>query len=98
MMFRVDPDAWAAIIAVFVVSISITASITHKLNKKRTGVTFLWFVTEVSTSVLVALLAWEMHPHLKSLLPLWMTQTVFTAVAVHIGSRFIQMISKEVKL
>lgn len=88
-MFHVDPDAWANVIPVIVIIVSIVASITRKLSKRRSKANTLWYTTEISTSFLIALIAWEMHPFL-TILPEWATRGVFTALAVHAGVRFIQ--------
>lgn len=88
-MFHVEPDAWANVTSAVIVCISIFNSIVRKLSKKRTQANLLWYYTEVSSSLLVALVAWEMYPFvtiLHSILP----QSVYTAVAVHLGVRFIQ--------
>lgn len=91
-MFHVDPDAWATLIAVLVVCISIFASLTSKLRKRRSPADLLWYASELSMAILAALLAWDMHPYLP--LPEFMTRTVFTAIAVHVSTRFIQYLGE----
>ncbi len=88
-MFHVDPDAWANVVAVLMVLVSIVASLTRKLIKKRKKADVLWYIAEVSSSILVALIAWEMHPYL-TILPEWATRGIFAALAVHAGARFVQ--------
>lgn len=94
-MFHVEPDAWANTVAVITICISIFHSIMRKLTKKRTKANALWFYTELSFALLVALIAWQMHPHLNSL-PDWATRGVFTALAIHGSARFIQALQDRV--
>lgn len=94
-MFHVDPDAWANVVAVIMVLTSMVASITRKLIKKRKKADVLWYSAEVSSSVLVALIAWEMHPYM-TILPEWATRGIFTAIAVHAGARFIQQLQDRI--
>lgn len=91
-MFHVDPDAWATVIAVLVICISIFASITGKLRKRRSPADLLWYSSELSMAILAAILAWDMHPYLP--LPEFMTRIVFTAVAVHVSTRFVQYLGE----
>lgn len=89
-MFHVEPDAWANVVAVITVCISIFHSIMRKLTKKRTKANALWYYTELSFALLVALIAWQIHPSMASLLPAWADRGVFTALAIHGSARFIQ--------
>lgn len=88
-MFHVEPDAWANVVAVITICISVLHSIMRKLSKKRTKADAKWYYTEISFALLVALVAWQVHPHL-TLLPEWATRGVFTALAIHGSARFIQ--------
>jgi FtsH-binding integral membrane protein len=97
-MFHVDPDAWATIVAVLIVCISIFVSIARKLQRKRKKAPLLWYTVEIGTSLLAALMAYEMHPHMTAILPGWMTQAVFMGVCVHMGSRLIQKLEDKTTL
>lgn len=88
-MFHVDPDAWANVIAAVIVCVSIFNSIVKKLARKRTKANAIWYYTEVSSALLTALIAWEMYPFVTLVHDL-VPQSVYTAVAVHAGARFIQ--------
>lgn len=95
-MFHIDPDAWANVMAAVMVCVSIFNSIVRKLSKKRSRANMLWYYTEVSSSLLVALVAWEMYPFL-TLIHDVMPQGVYTAVAVHAGARFIQKLQDKIQ-
>ena len=88
-MFHVDPDAWAIIIAAVIVCVSIFNSIVKKLARKKSKANAMWYYSEVSSSLLVALVAWEMYPFVTLVHDL-VPQSVYTAVAIHAGARFIQ--------
>lgn len=88
-MFHIDPDAWANVVAAVIVCVSIFNSIVKKLSRKRSKANATWYYTEVSSSVLVALIAWEMYPFVTLVHDL-IPRSVYTALAVHAGARFIQ--------
>lgn len=97
MMFRVDPDAWATVIAVLIVSISIFISIARKLERKVKRPSIYWLVTEIGISMLTALIAFEIYPNLVTLLPPWMTKNVFMALSIWMGAKFIQKLERKIK-
>lgn len=90
-MFSISSGAWADIVALLIVAVSISNSVVTKLRANKEKVTLGWIYAELNFSLLVALIAWEMYPHI-TLKPEWATQGVFCALAVHFGARFIQII------
>ena len=96
-MFRVDPDAWATVIALVIVSVSVFVSLARKLERKVKKPTLYWLATEIGISLITALIAYEIYPNLMPLLPPWMTRNVFLALAIWMGARFIQKIEKNIK-
>ena len=93
-MFGLSQGVWADLVALLIVLSSISYSIVSKLGRKRVKVTLLWYYTELNFSIMIALLAWEMYPYI-TLKPEWATRSVFCAVAVHYGARFIQIVGSK---
>lgn len=90
-MLEVSQGVWADVVALFIILSSISYSVVSKLYRKTSKATFLWYYSELNFSIMIALLAWEMYPYI-TLKPDWATRSVFCAVAVHYGSRFVQIV------
>ena len=84
-------DAWAVVLAVAIISVSMVTHILRKVQSKRTKFSWLWLGTEISTAIFTALLAWEMHPYIDMVSDK-VPRDVFTAVAIHCAARFMQKI------
>lgn len=97
-MFRVDPDAWATIIAVFIACISIFVTIARKLERKVKRPSLYWLVSEIGACILAAMIAYDIFPAIHGLLPPWMTKNVFMALAIWMGSKFVQKLESKIKL
>lgn len=98
-MFHVDPDAWATVVGVMIVCVSLFVAVARKVQKKMTKPTVLWLSVEIGTHLLAALMAYEIYPHLgEALTPEWMTRPIFVGLAVWLGSKFIQRLEKGLKL
>lgn len=95
-MFHIDPDAWANLIAAVIVCVSIFNSIVKKLARRRSKANAMWYYSEVSSSVLIALVAWEMYPFVTLVHDL-VPQSVYTAIAIHAGARFIQKLQDKIQ-
>lgn len=98
-MFHVDPDAWATVVGVLIVCVSLFVAIARKVQKRMTKPTILWLSIEIGTHVLAALMAFEMYPHLPEVMkPDWMTRAIFVGMAVWLGGKFIQRLEKGIKI
>ena len=98
-MFHVDPDAWATIIGVAIVCVSLFVAIARKVQSRLTKPTVLWLSIEIGTHILAALMAYEIYPHLpEAIVPNWMTRAIFVGLAVWLGGKFIQRLEKGIKL
>lgn len=95
-MFNLSTDAWANVVAVIMVLVAILSSITRKLTKRNGQANFLWYLTEISSAVFSALLAWQMYPSI-TFLPAWITHGVFTALATYSGTRFVHIIQDRIE-
>lgn len=96
-MFTVSPDAWANAISVIIICITIVTVFAEKLEEKRKqgSVSLPWTISQVGSSIIAAYIAWEVHPHI-TWMPLLVTQTVFTVLAIHGGTMFIRGIRSRI--
>lgn len=96
-MFVHSPDAWANAIAVIIICITIVTVFAGKLEEKRRNdvVSVAWAVSEIGSSLIAAYVAWEVHPHI-TIMPVLVTQPVFTVLAIHGGTMFIRGIRSKV--
>lgn len=92
-MFVISPDAWATVVAVVIICVTIVTVFATKLEeKKRTDViSKAWVVSEIGTSIIAAYVAWEVHPHI-TWMPVLVTQPVFTVLAIHGGISFLSAV------
>lgn len=92
-MFVISPDAWATVVAVVIICVTIVTVFATKLEeKKRTDViSKAWVVSEIGTSIVAAYVAWEVHPHI-TWMPVLVTQPVFTVLAIHGGISFLSAV------
>lgn len=98
-MFHVDPSAWATVVGVLIVCISLFVAIAKKVERKLNKPTLLWLSIQIGTHILAALMAYEIYPHIPTVVkPDWMTRTIFVALAAWLGSKFIDRLEKGFKL
>lgn len=92
-MVFTSPDAWATVIAVIMVCISIMTVLADKIEEKRKTetISIYWLASELGASLTAAYIAWEIHPHI-TFMPMLVTRPVFTVLAIHGGIRFIHAI------
>ena len=96
-MFVISPDAWATVIAVIMICITIVTVLAEKIEEKRRTETIskTWLVYEIGTTIIAAYVAWEVHPHIEWM-PVLVTKPVFTVLAIHGGMSFIRGIRMKV--
>ena len=85
-MFVISPDAWATVVAVVIICITIVTVFASKLEEKKRNdvISKAWVTYEIGTSIITAYIAWEVHPHI-TWMPVLVTQPVFTVLAIHGG-------------
>lgn len=85
-MFVISPDAWATVIAVIIICITIVTVIASKWEERQRSNTIskAWLISEIGTSIITAYIAWEIHPFV-TWMPVLVTQPVFTVLVIHGG-------------
>lgn len=94
MPWKNSPDI-LAIVGAFIISIlSGFISIAQRITRGHAAKP-LWVISEIFSSILCGILAYDAYPHIQDTLPAWATWPVVVAFAAHVGGRAFQIFEHE---
>lgn len=93
MPWKEHPDLWGFIGAIIISLISGFIAVANRITGGH-AFSLMWFVAQISGSVLAGYLMWDMYPVVKDSLPAWATMPVMVSVSAHYGGKVFSLAEK----